>query len=106
MYGNKLPDAKSLRAALQDKGKRVEQGSTSYVQSVVENMQREYNKAIGTGNNSAEIKALGNTLEAFKNYSGKIEFRKVQQGFQTGSSLKPTFDVTNYTIGSIKLWAI
>ncbi|MBB1310744.1 hypothetical protein H5162_15035 [Pseudoalteromonas sp. SR41-8] len=103
MYGNKLPDAKSLRAALQDKGKRVEQGSTSYVQSVVENMQREYNKAIGAGNNSAEIKALGNTLEAFKNYSGKIEFRKVQQGFQTGSSLKPTFDVTNYTIGSIKL---
>lgn len=84
-------------------GKRVEQGSTSYVQSVFENMQREYQKAVDAGNNSAEIKALGNTLEAFKNYSGKIEFRKVQQKFQTGSSLKPTFDVTNYTIGNIRL---
>lgn len=103
MYGNKLPDAKSLRAALQDKGKRVEQGSTPYVQSVFDNMKREYQKAIGAGNNSAEIKALGNTLQTFEKYSDKIEFRKVQQKFQTGSSLKPTFDVTNYAIGNIRL---
>ncbi|WP_210798497.1 hypothetical protein, partial [Pseudoalteromonas ostreae] len=81
----------------------IEQGSTSYVQSVVKNMQREYNKAIGAGNNSAEIKALGNTLQTFEKYSDKIEFRKVQQKFQTGSTLKPTFDVTNYTIGKIQL---
>ncbi|MEL0631323.1 hypothetical protein V6237_00975 [Pseudoalteromonas carrageenovora] len=84
------------------KGLRVQQG-TFYVQSVFENMQREYNKAVDAGNSSAEIKALGNTSEAFRNYSGNIEFRKVQQKFQTGSSLKPTFDVTNYTIGKITL---
>lgn len=85
------------------KGLRVQQGSTSYVQSVFDNMKREYQKAVDAGNSSAEIQALGNTLEVFKNYSGNIEFRKVQQKFQTGSSLKPTFDVTNYTIGKITL---
>ena len=84
-------------------GRRVEQGSTKYVQSVVENMQKAYNKAVEAGNASPEIKALGKTLKAFSKYSDKIEFRKVQQGFQTGSSLKPTFDVTDYTIGKIKL---
>ena len=84
-------------------GQRVEQGSTSYVQSVVENIQREYNKAVDAGNSSAEIRALGDTLQAFKDYSDNIKFRKVQQKFQTGSSLKTTFGVTNYTIGKIQL---
>ena len=81
----------------------MEQGSTTYVQSVVENMQKAYNKAIDAGNSSPEIKALDKTLQAFEEYSDKIDFRKVQQGFQTGSSLKPTFDVTDFTIGKIKL---
>lgn len=84
-------------------GQRVQQSSTSYVQSVFNNMRNEYQKAVASGNNSTEIQALGNTLEAFKVYSGNIEFRKVQQKFQTGSSLKPTFDVTNYNIGKITL---
>ena len=92
----------SQLASRMQKGLRVQQG-TFYVQSVFENMQHEYDKAVDAGNISAEIRALGDTLQAFKDYSGNIEFRKVHQKFQTGSSLKPTFDVTNYTIGKITL---
>ncbi|KZN60847.1 DUF637 domain-containing protein [Pseudoalteromonas luteoviolacea] len=84
-------------------GQRVEQGSTDYVQSIVNNMKQKLDLAKINGNNSPEIHALEHTLEQFKQYKGDIEFRKVTQAFDNDRQLKSNYKVTNYKIGEIKL---
>ncbi|WP_125717206.1 DUF637 domain-containing protein [Pseudoalteromonas rubra] len=84
-------------------GQRVEQGSTEYVQSIVNNMDQKLRLAQLNGNNSQEIQALEYTLDQFKKYSKNIEFSKVRQGFTNDRQLKSNYEVTHYEIGEIKL---
>ncbi|EGR2759221.1 TPA: DUF637 domain-containing protein [Vibrio parahaemolyticus] len=83
-------------------GKRVEQASGDYIQSIHENMVKKIAIAKKRGE---DVSALQETVELMKDNKDNIRMKVVQQKYVGGSStIRDNYVVKEYEVGALTLW--
>ncbi|EGQ8056826.1 MULTISPECIES: DUF637 domain-containing protein [Vibrio] len=83
-------------------GKRVEQASGDYIQSIHENMVKKIAIAKERGD---DVSALQETVDLMAENSDKIRMKVVQQKYVDGSStIRENYTAKEYEVGALTLW--
>lgn len=83
-------------------GKRVEQASGDYIQSIHENMVKKIAIAEKRGD---DVSALQETVDLMAEHSDKIRMKVVQQKYVDGSStIRENYTAKEYEVGALTLW--
>lgn len=83
-------------------GKRVEQASGDYIQSIHENMVKKIKIAKERGE---DVSALQETVKLMTKHSDKIRMKVVQQKYVDGSStIRENYTAKEYEVGALTLW--